>query len=104
MVFSWSLDKCNFRVAYLGRYCNLRIADPSPAIDLPSPRSRRCGRLGGVRPRKGWTMAPDDVLVLYPDFAVLEAMWGDGFMSPGGADEVGRIVGDADLTGARVLD
>lgn len=49
-------------------------------------------------------MADEDVPILYPDFSVLEAMWGEGFMSPGGVEEVGRIVGDADLTGARVLD
>jgi phosphoethanolamine N-methyltransferase len=53
---------------------------------------------------KGWTMAPEDQPVLYPDFGVLEAMWGEGFMSPGGVDEVALIVGDADLTGAHVLD
>lgn len=36
--------------------------------------------------------------------AFLEHMWGVGFMSPGGVDEVARIVGDLDLTGATVLD
>jgi phosphoethanolamine N-methyltransferase len=31
-------------------------------------------------------------------------MWGEGFLSPGGADEVARIVADTPVTGARVLD
>ena len=36
--------------------------------------------------------------------AGLEWMWGEGFLSPGGADEVARIVAGAPITGARVLD
>ncbi len=36
--------------------------------------------------------------------AFLEHLWGEGFMSPGGPDEVARIVGDLDLAGATVLD
>ena len=36
--------------------------------------------------------------------AVLEAMWGAGFLSPGGPEEVARIVEGLDLSGARVLD
>jgi SAM-dependent methyltransferase len=36
--------------------------------------------------------------------AMLEAIWGEGFLSPGGADEVARIVGAHDLAGASVLD
>ena len=31
-------------------------------------------------------------------------LWGDGFMSPGGPEEVGRVVEGIDLTGRRVLD
>ena len=34
----------------------------------------------------------------------LEWMWGEGFLSPGGADEVARIVAGAPIAGARVLD
>jgi phosphoethanolamine N-methyltransferase len=49
-------------------------------------------------------MAPHEDPLFYEDFPVLEAIWGEGFMSPGGAEEVGRIVGDADLGGATVLD
>ena len=41
----------------------------------------------------------DDVFV-----AGLEWMWGAGFLSPGGADEVARIVAGAPVEGARVLD
>ena len=36
--------------------------------------------------------------------AGLEWMWGEGFLSPGGAQEVGRIVEGAPIEGARVLD
>ncbi len=34
----------------------------------------------------------------------LELIWGQGFMSPGGPAEVGRILGVQDITGCRVLD
>jgi len=36
--------------------------------------------------------------------AMLEAVWGEGFLSPGGADEVARVIGSHDLRGAHVLD
>ena len=36
--------------------------------------------------------------------AGLEWMWGEGFLSPGGADEVARLVAGAPIAGARVLD
>ena len=36
--------------------------------------------------------------------AMLESIWGKGFMSPGGADEVARVVGNHDLTAKSVLD
>ena len=36
--------------------------------------------------------------------AVLEAVWGAGFLSPGGTDEVDRILDGLDLTGFSVLD
>ena len=36
--------------------------------------------------------------------AMLQAIWGKGFLSPGGADEIGRLIGGADLTGANILD
>lgn len=35
---------------------------------------------------------------------MLQAVWGEGFLSPGGADEVARLVGDADLGGTSILD
>ena len=34
----------------------------------------------------------------------LEQVWGEGFMSPGGREEVARILGEIDLTGMAVLD
>ena len=34
----------------------------------------------------------------------LEKLWGDGYLSPGGPDEVKRILGDVDLSKATVLD
>lgn len=36
--------------------------------------------------------------------AMLEAVWGEGFLSPGGRDEVARVIGAHDLTGKSVLD
>ena len=36
--------------------------------------------------------------------ALLEAVWGEGFMSPGGTDEVERYLQGIDLAGLRVLD
>ncbi len=43
---------------------------------------------------------------LYHDRMVgmLQAVWGTGFLSPGGPDEVARIVGSADIRGLSVLD
>ncbi len=43
---------------------------------------------------------------LYDDTAIafLEALWGDGYLSPGGADEVARTLEGIDLTDAAVLD
>ena len=39
-----------------------------------------------------------------PMIAMLEAIWGEGFLSPGGAEEVARILGKHDLRGKSVLD
>lgn len=36
--------------------------------------------------------------------SALEFVWGDGFLSPGGPDEVAAILGQANLNGLRVLD
>lgn len=36
--------------------------------------------------------------------AMLEAVWGEGFLSPGGPEEVARVIGTHDLTGKSVLD
>ncbi len=36
--------------------------------------------------------------------ARLELLWGDGFLSPGGAEEVAKLLSGFDLTGKRVLD
>ena len=36
--------------------------------------------------------------------SLLEAVWGEGFMSPGGRDEIDRVLGDKDLSETRVLD
>jgi len=36
--------------------------------------------------------------------AMLEAIWGEGFLSPGGPEEVARILAGQDITGAAVLD
>jgi phosphoethanolamine N-methyltransferase len=44
--------------------------------------------------------------ILYDKAAIdfLEELWGDGFLSPGGKDEVNRVLEGIDLTGMRVLD
>jgi phosphoethanolamine N-methyltransferase len=36
--------------------------------------------------------------------AMLEEIWGEGFLSPGGEGEVARLIGDTDISGASVLD
>ena len=36
--------------------------------------------------------------------ATLEDIWGEGFLSPGGPDEMARVIDGLDLTGKRVLD
>jgi phosphoethanolamine N-methyltransferase len=43
---------------------------------------------------------------LYDEAAIafLEALWGEGYLSPGGPDEVARTLDGIDLTGCRVLD
>ena len=42
----------------------------------------------------------------YPDdfVAGIEWMWGEGFLSPGGPDEVRALLEGVDLAGCRVLD
>lgn len=42
----------------------------------------------------------------YPDHYIdrLEILWGKGFLSPGGPDEIALLIGDRDITGANVLD
>ena len=36
--------------------------------------------------------------------ALLQAIWGDGFLSPGGAEEIARVLEGSDIGGCRVLD
>jgi SAM-dependent methyltransferase len=36
--------------------------------------------------------------------AMLQAVWGEGFLSPGGPEEIARLIGDAELEGRAVLD
>ena len=36
--------------------------------------------------------------------ALLEALWGEGYLSPGGPDEVARVLDGLDLTGKHILD
>ena len=47
-----------------------------------------------------------DSEMLYDDrhIATLEDIWGEGFLSPGGPDEVRRVVEGLDLEGKRILD
>ena len=48
--------------------------------------------------------APGEDLYNHQLIAFLEDLWGDGFLSPGGKDEVARVLDDVDLSGKRVLD
>jgi phosphoethanolamine N-methyltransferase len=36
--------------------------------------------------------------------ALLQIIWGEGFLSPGGADELARILEGSDIAGCQVLD
>ena len=45
-----------------------------------------------------------DELYHGPMLAMLQVVWGEGFLSPGGPEEVSRLVADADLTGRSLLD
>ena len=49
-------------------------------------------------------MTTDDAPVVYTEFDKLERLWGEGFMSPGGVDEIARIIDVADLGEQTVLD
>lgn len=46
----------------------------------------------------------DDWLYAEHHITFLEALWGDGYLSPGGPDEVDRVLTGVDLTGRDVLD
>lgn len=50
--------------------------------------------------------APGSGAVHYDERTItfLEALWGDGYLSPGGPQEVDRMLEGVDLNGARVLD
>ncbi len=50
--------------------------------------------------------SPDEHSAEYDDKAIrfLEALWGKGYLSPGGPDEVDRIIDGVDFTGKTVLD
>ncbi len=49
-------------------------------------------------------MTDDDELYTGSLILILEKIWGEGFLSPGGEDEVGRLVGNHDFAGRSVLD
>jgi phosphoethanolamine N-methyltransferase len=46
----------------------------------------------------------DEVLYGEPEITFLEALWGDGFLSPGGPEEVARTVAGVDFVGKTVID
>ena len=46
----------------------------------------------------------DDLFYDETHIAFLEEMWGEGFLSPGGPEELSRILGGLDLTGKTVVD
>lgn len=50
-------------------------------------------------------MSDDHENEYYPEFlAMLQQTWGEGFLSPGGREEVGAVVRGLDLSGQSVLD
>ena len=49
-------------------------------------------------------MSDDELHYGKPIITFLEAIWGEGFLSPGGPDEVARVLDGIDLRGRRVLD
>ena len=48
----------------------------------------------------------DEETLHYPDSFInaLQAIWGDGFLSPGGPEEIAAMLDGNDLTGLSVLD
>ena len=46
----------------------------------------------------------DEVLYDQQVIAFLEEIWGDGFLSPGGADEVRRVLQGVSIDGKMVID
>ena len=49
-------------------------------------------------------MSETDLLYDNAHIAFLESIWGEGYLSPGGPEEVSRVLEGLDLTGKRVLD
>ena len=49
-------------------------------------------------------MSGEDELYHRDLVALLEGLWGEGFLSPGGAEEVGRMLHGIDIAGRSVLD
>ena len=49
-------------------------------------------------------MTDDEMLYDDKHIALLEDIWGEGFLSPGGPDEVARVLEGLELTGKSVLD
>lgn len=46
----------------------------------------------------------DEILYDHHHIDFLEELWGEGFLSPGGAEEVARVITGVDLSGKHVLD
>lgn len=46
----------------------------------------------------------DEILYDHAIIRFLEELWGEGFLSPGGPDEVARVISGVDLQGKHVLD
>lgn len=49
-------------------------------------------------------MSGEELLYDAAHIAFLEALWGEGWLSPGGPEELARVLDGLDLTGLRVLD
>ena len=78
--------------------CNIPI--PARVRGYGSPSNRRAApgqRMDGPAERPAQTGEYDEDMQ-----ALLQHVWGDGFLSPGGADEIARLLEGVDLRGCRV--
>lgn len=90
------------------RISGCRFLCPRPGVSHPRARVGYLSQNdGGTFIEIPWIAEPimsDDLHDPPRLIALLAAVWGQGFLSPGGAEAVARVIGAHDLTGASVLD